>query len=187
MIDANSDANLIATIESLLEGHGQAWSDDRLEDLPRIDEFLSQRVGAVPHIGLLGRSAREFTTRLSGGLSTWVSRLSMRPWHLRVRGTAGSGKTQLALQNRDERAFLRKAACDEDFYVKVLRGKGNDFSQYWYFNFPLRKNETGGGWAGHFSFTLRIGVRDVYPCEIKIHDHLGVEALQAFVVRTRGY
>jgi hypothetical protein len=98
VIDAESDASLIATIESLLEGHGQTWSDDRLEDLPRIDEFLSQRVGAAPHIGLLGRSAREFTTRLSGGLSTWVSRLSMRPWRLRVRGTAGSGKTQLALQ-----------------------------------------------------------------------------------------
>jgi len=71
--------------------------------LPRIDEFLSQRVGAAPHIGLLGRSAREFTTRLSGGLSIWASRLQMQPWRLRVRGTAGSGKTQLALQ------ALRKA------------------------------------------------------------------------------
>ena len=98
VVDADGDAGLIDTIESLLEGHAGEWSDDRLEDLPRIDEFLSQRVGAAPHIGLLGRSAREVTTRLSGGLSTWVSRLSMQPWRLRVRGTAGSGKTQLALQ-----------------------------------------------------------------------------------------
>ncbi len=98
VIDAEGDTDLIATIESLLEGQAETWSDDRLEDLPRIDEFLSQRVGAAPHIGLLGRSAREFTTRLSGGLSTWVSRLSMQPWRLRVRGTAGSAKTQLALQ-----------------------------------------------------------------------------------------
>jgi hypothetical protein len=87
----------------LLEGAGSSWSDDRLDDLPRIDEFLSQRVGAAPHIGLLGRSAREFTTRLSGGLSIWASRLQMQPWRLRVQGTAGSGKTQLALQ------ALRKA------------------------------------------------------------------------------
>jgi hypothetical protein len=103
VVDADQDAQLIATIESLLEGAGSTWSDDRLDDLPRIDEFLSQRVGAAPHIGLLGRSAREFTTRLSGGLSIWVSRLQMQPWRLRVRGTAGSGKTQLALQ------ALRKA------------------------------------------------------------------------------
>ena len=103
VVDADHDAQLIATIESLLEGAGSTWSDDRLEDLPRIDEFLSQRVGAAPHIGLLGRSAREFTTRLSGGLSIWASRLQMQPWRLRVRGTAGSGKTQLALQ------ALRKA------------------------------------------------------------------------------
>ena len=103
VVDADHDAQLIATIESLLEGAGSSWSDDRLDDLPRIDEFLSQRVGAAPHIGLLGRSAREFTTRLSGGLSIWASRLQMQPWRLRVRGTAGSGKTQLALQ------ALRKA------------------------------------------------------------------------------
>jgi hypothetical protein len=103
VVDADHDAQLIATIESLLEGAGSTWSDDRLDDLPRIDEFLSQRVGAAPHIGLLGRSAREFTTRLSGGLSIWASRLQMQPWRLRVRGTAGSGKTQLALQ------ALRKA------------------------------------------------------------------------------
>ncbi len=106
VIDADQDAQLIATIESLLEAAGSAWSDERLEDLPHIEEFLSQRVGAAPHIGLLGRSAREFTTRLSGGLSTWASRLQMQPWRLRVRGTAGSGKTQLALQ------ALRKAHAD---------------------------------------------------------------------------
>lgn len=103
VVDADQDPQLIATIESLLEGAGSSWSDERLDDLPRIDEFLSQRVGAAPHIGLLGRSAREFTTRLSGGLSVWASRLQMQPWRLRVRGTAGSGKTQLALQ------ALRKA------------------------------------------------------------------------------
>ncbi len=96
-------------------------------------------------------------------------------------------RTLYLQQSRGERAFLRKAAYDEDFYVKVLRGKGNDFSQYWYFNFPLKKNEIGGGWAGYFSFTFRVGVRDTYPYEIKIRDHLGVEALEAFVERIRGY
>ena len=98
VVDASTDAQLLQTIECLLQDAPGNWSDEQLEDLPRIEEFLSQRVGAAPHIGLLGRSAREFTTRLSGGLSTWVSRLQMQPWRLRVQGTAGSGKTQLALQ-----------------------------------------------------------------------------------------
>jgi len=36
-------------------------------------------------------------TRLSGGLATWARRLEFSPFRLRVMGTAGSGKTQLAL------------------------------------------------------------------------------------------
>lgn len=110
VVDGDRDPELITTIESLLEDAPRDWSDDRLEDLPRIEQFLSRRVGAVPHIGLLGRSARDFTTRLSGGLSTWVSRLSMQPWRLRVQGTAGSGKTQLALQVLREAHAAGRAA-----------------------------------------------------------------------------
>ena len=98
VVDASRDGELLTVIEALLEEPPRDWSNDRLEDLPKIETFLSQRVGAAPHIGLLGRSAREYTTRLAGGLSTWADRLAMTPWRLRVQGTAGSGKTQLALQ-----------------------------------------------------------------------------------------
>lgn len=98
VVDGDRDGELVSVIEQLLEGLPAGWSSDRLEDLPRIEHFLSQKVGAAPHIGLLGRSAREVTSRLSGGLSMWASRLTMVPWRLRVKGTAGSGKTQLALQ-----------------------------------------------------------------------------------------
>jgi hypothetical protein len=98
VVDADHDEALIQVIESLLSDAPDGDSDQILADLPRIHAFLSQRIGAVPHIGLLGRSAREMTTQLSGGLSVWASRLSMQPWRLCVRGTAGSGKTQLALQ-----------------------------------------------------------------------------------------
>jgi len=98
VVDGDRDGELVAVVENLLEAFPSARSNDRLEDLPRIENFLSQRVGAAPHIGLLGRAAREVTTRLSGGLSVWASRLDMNPWRLRVSGTAGSGKTQLALQ-----------------------------------------------------------------------------------------
>ncbi len=71
-----------------------------------VHDFLSQKVEAVPHIGLLGKSAQEFTTRVSGGLSTWAGRFTLTPYRLKVQGTAGSGKTQLALQE------LRRADHD---------------------------------------------------------------------------
>lgn len=110
VVDGDRDGDLVSVIERLLEGLPTGWSSDRLEDLPRIEAFLSQKVGAAPHIGLLGRSAREVTTRLSGGLSMWASRLTMEPWRLRVRGTAGSGKTQLALQALQQAHDMRQAA-----------------------------------------------------------------------------
>jgi hypothetical protein len=110
VVDADRDDQLESVIEHLLEGFPVGWSDDRLDDLPRIEDFLSQQVGAAPHIGLLGRSAREVTSRLAGGLSTWAARLTMEPWRLRVRGTAGSGKTQLALQALNHAHEMRQAA-----------------------------------------------------------------------------
>ena len=97
LVDAERDAQLIDVIESLLDlTSGPSVKDPG--DPFEIEDFLSQRLGVAPHIGVLGKAARQFTTHLSGGLSTWASRFSLSPWRLRVRGTAGSGKTQLALQ-----------------------------------------------------------------------------------------
>jgi hypothetical protein len=110
VVDADRDDELIAVIESLLADAPGGASDQILEELPRIHDFLAQRIGAVPHIGVLGRSARELTTQLSGGLSTWASRLSMTPWRLCIRGTAGSGKTQLALQALQQARDARERA-----------------------------------------------------------------------------
>jgi hypothetical protein len=45
---------------------------------------------------LIGR-ARGVVTRISGGLAHWARQLEFEPYRLRVTGTAGSGKTQLAL------------------------------------------------------------------------------------------
>ncbi|MFM8678936.1 MAG: ATP-binding domain-containing protein [Alphaproteobacteria bacterium] len=98
VVDADRDGELVAVVEELLDRIPREWSDADLENLPLVGQFLSRTVGASPHIGVLGRAARESTTRLAGGLSTWAGRLAMEPWRLRVRGTAGSGKTQLALQ-----------------------------------------------------------------------------------------
>jgi hypothetical protein len=42
-------------------------------------------------------AAQELYTRLSGGLAQWARRIEAEPFRLRVIGTAGSGKTQLAM------------------------------------------------------------------------------------------
>ena len=105
VVDAGNAENLCETIEALFDvapipgGDHSALAHD-------IHDFLSDRVHAVPHIGLLGKSTQAFTSRVSGGLATWASRLTLAPYRLHVRGTAGSGKTQLALQE------LRLAAKD---------------------------------------------------------------------------
>jgi superfamily I DNA and RNA helicase len=62
-----------------------------------VHAFLSERVEVVPDIEAVSRHARGETRRLAGGLTTWAQRLTMSPFRLRVSGTAGSGKTQLAL------------------------------------------------------------------------------------------
>ena len=58
--------------------------------------FLNELELAVDASALVGR-ATEAVTRLSGGLATWARRIELRPQRLRVRATAGAGKTQLAL------------------------------------------------------------------------------------------
>jgi hypothetical protein len=63
--------------------------------------------------------ARTSVTRLSAGLAIWARRLEFEPFKLRVVGTAGSGKTQLALR------------LLEDAVAKGLR------AQYVCFNRPL--------------------------------------------------
>jgi hypothetical protein len=96
VVDSVRASKLCQIIRELFDFSSLPGGGD-LADPIEVHDFLSQKVYAVPHIGLLGKSAREFTTRASGGLSTWVGRLHMSPHRLRVQGTAGSGKTQLAL------------------------------------------------------------------------------------------
>jgi len=105
VVDASRASELCTVIQSLFDQAPMAAGNHLAEPL-EIHEFLLDRVQAVPHIGLLGQSARAITGRVSGGLATWVSRLSITPFRLHVRGTAGSGKTQLALQE------LRQAASN---------------------------------------------------------------------------
>jgi len=104
VVDQTRAGQLIEIIEALFDADPMP-SGERLADALEVHDYLAQRFSASPHIGLLGERAKTFSSRLSSGLATWAARLEMNPFRLHVQGTAGSGKTQLAL---DE---LRRAAA----------------------------------------------------------------------------
>ena len=75
-----------------------------------VHRFLSDTLELVPDVSALIGRADEWVTRLSGGLATWARQLEFEPFRLRVQGTAGSGKTQLALAvMRDAHTAGRRA------------------------------------------------------------------------------
>lgn len=64
----------------------------------RVQRFLADELKLVPDVGAVIGESRILYTRLSGGLAYWARQIECQPFRVRVVGTAGSGKTQLALQ-----------------------------------------------------------------------------------------
>lgn len=70
------------------------------EDAPLaagVHRFLRDIIRLETDVSALIGQARTLVTRLAGGLSHWARQIDIDPYRLRVTGTAGSGKTQLAL------------------------------------------------------------------------------------------
>ncbi len=63
----------------------------------KVSRFLGNMLSLRPDPSAMIGNAARMVARLSGGLATWAHRLEFSPFRLRVVGTAGSGKTQLAL------------------------------------------------------------------------------------------
>lgn len=72
--------------------------EPHLPSAAKIHHFLADELALTPDTSALVGQAGTLVTRLSGGLATWARRLEFAPFRLRVIGTAGSGKTQLAVQ-----------------------------------------------------------------------------------------
>ena len=100
IVDAGRREHLARIIQSILPAHAP-----ESPEAARICRFLGDVLELVPEIGALSDEARSLYTRISGGLATWARRIEVEPFRLRVIGTAGSGKTQLAL------AVLRDAVA----------------------------------------------------------------------------
>ena len=92
IVDAARRERLLDTIRSILPAGGEV-----LAAKARIHRFLSDTLELVPEVHAVVGEAAVLSTRLSGGLAHWARRLEFEPFRLRVIGTAGSGKTQLAM------------------------------------------------------------------------------------------
>jgi hypothetical protein len=78
----------------------QILRDDAPDDAEQhqaVLTFLQDTLEIVPDTNALLDATRATYTRLTGGLADWVRALDFSPFRLHVVGTAGSGKTQLAL------------------------------------------------------------------------------------------
>lgn len=92
IMDAKRKDQLLPVIRAILAAEGEAAVSK-----PKIHRFLSDILQLVPEVDAIVGEADSLSTRLSGGLAHWARRIEFEPFRLRVIGTAGSGKTQLAM------------------------------------------------------------------------------------------
>ena len=92
IVDATKKDHFISIIRSILPETG-----DVLTAKDKIHRFLGDMLELVPEVHSVVGEAGALYTRLSGGLSEWARKINCEPFRLRVTGTAGSGKTQLAM------------------------------------------------------------------------------------------
>lgn len=91
IVDANRRDQLCQVIQRLLPIR------ETTDATKKIHTFLRDLIQLEADVSALMGHARNMVTRVSGGLSYWARQLDFSPYRLRVVGTAGSGKTQLAL------------------------------------------------------------------------------------------
>ncbi|NMG33717.1 nuclease [Azoarcus sp. TTM-91] len=95
IVDSSRRDALVAIVQGLTRPE-DGYSADAARQTA-LHRFLADLLELVPDVQALAGQAHALTTRLSGGLAEWARRISMSPFRLHVTGTAGSGKTQLAL------------------------------------------------------------------------------------------
>ena len=92
IVDWNRKDQLVPIVKKILPA---SEVNSLLHD--ELHQFLSDVLELVPEVNaIVGQTGRLYT-KVSGGLSEWAQKIEFFPFRLRVIGTAGSGKTQLAL------------------------------------------------------------------------------------------
>ena len=73
-------------------------------EVERIRKFFCNEFNVTLDMRVLGEQVRTTTMRLADGLATWVPRITAPLGVIKIQGTAGSGKTQLALKLLEDAA-----------------------------------------------------------------------------------
>jgi hypothetical protein len=94
IVDANAKADLIKRVEDLILGAEEV--DE--EHLGLIHGFLEQSFQIVPDIHARQSAQERVFTRHSEGLAEVIENIEMKPRRIRVKGTAGCGKSLVALR-----------------------------------------------------------------------------------------
>ena len=92
IVDARRRDHLLPIVKSVLPANSPLNPHSA-----KLHRFLGDQLNLVPEVNAVVGQARTLYTRLSGGLAQWARQIECEPFRLRVIGTAGSGKTQLAL------------------------------------------------------------------------------------------
>jgi hypothetical protein len=140
IVDASRRDQLAAVIQAALPV-GEAGPR-----AAKVHRFLRDILSLEADVSALVGRARSLVTRVSGGLAQWARQLEFAPFRLRVTGTAGSGKTQLALA---------------EFRAAVETGRRPLYVCY---NRPLADHfaaiAPAGGWVGTFHMLCEQRLRE---------------------------
>lgn len=107
--------------------------------LERVQAFFENRFRVEPDVSALSGRLQAVATRVSAGLATWVPRIDVPSGVVRVIGTAGSGKTQLALRllrdadaasNMAAYICFNRALADHIAQVAPVRTPVDTFHEY---------------------------------------------------------
>ena len=98
IIDATRYGNMVSTVQEWLRAvHGKA-------DHTALRRLLLNQFEVTPNLEVMRDQLFGAVRRLADGLATWVPRMGSATGVYRIQATAGSGKTQLALQLLDTAA-----------------------------------------------------------------------------------
>lgn len=156
IVDARRKDQLARVIQQVLPIGEEA-------DTSVVHQFLRDVIKLEPDVSALVGRAQTLVTRISGGLAYWARQLDVTPYRLRVTGTAGSGKTQLALA---------------EFRAAIDAGKR---PLYVCFNRPLADHFDAITPQGGMACTFHSLCEAVLRVHGRVHDFTQPDAFEALV------
>ena len=105
IIDATRYGDMVSLVQQWL---GEAHSD---VDRPALRRLLLNQFRVTPRMDVLRDQLQGTVRQLSDGLATWVPRIDTPDGVVRIQATAGSGKTQLAIQLLEGAVEARTSAA----------------------------------------------------------------------------